>query len=72
MNRLNNLLINKTIPVPLYNNLLTFRNTDKKFELQGDLLKMMLNKNYNVDLAKYSDKEVMYEFAKQKVFDEKI
>ena len=38
-NRVNNLLMNKTISVTLYNNLLTFRDTDKKFELQGNLLK---------------------------------
>ena len=28
----NDSLINKTIPVTLYNNLLTFRDTDKKFK----------------------------------------
>ena len=32
-NRVNDLLINKTIPVVLYNSLLTFRDTDKKFEI---------------------------------------
>ena len=66
------LLINKTIPVTLYNNLLTFRDTDKKSELQGDLLKMMTNKNYNVDLAHLSDKKFMYEFAQEMYFDEKV
>ena len=30
--RVNSLLINETIPVTLYDNLLTFRVTDKKFE----------------------------------------
>ena len=43
-NRFNDLLINKTIPVTLYNNLLTFRDTDKKFELKGDLLKVITKK----------------------------
>ena len=37
--RVNGLLKNKTIPVTLYNNLLLFRDTDKKFELQGVFLK---------------------------------
>ena len=41
--RVVDLLINKTIPVTLYNNLLTIRDTDKKFLLQGDLFKMMTN-----------------------------
>ena len=40
-NRGNDLLINKTIPVTLYNNSSTFPDTDKKFELQGDQLKRL-------------------------------
>ena len=43
--------MNKTKPVTLKNSLLTFRNTDKIFELQGDPLKMKTNKKYNVALA---------------------
>ena len=50
-NRVNDLKINNTIPITLYNNLLTFRDTGKEFELKGDLLKMITNKNYNVDFA---------------------
>ena len=41
----NDLLINKTLPVPILIKLLTFRYTDKKIEFQGDPLKMMTNKN---------------------------
>ena len=70
-NRVNDLLINKTIPITLYNNLLTFRDTNKQFELQGDFLKMITNKNYNVDLASLSDKKLMYDFAKEMHFDTK-
>ena len=33
-NRVNDLKINKTIPITLYNNLLTFRDTGKEFELK--------------------------------------
>ena len=44
-NMVNDLLINKTKPVVLYDNLLTIRNTDIKFELKGDLLKMITNKS---------------------------
>ena len=47
----NDLLMNKTIPVTLYYNLLTFRDTDKKFELHGDVLEMMTNIISIVDLA---------------------
>ena len=43
----------------------------KKFELKGDLLKKINNKNYNVDLATLQDKKLMYNFAKEKNFDTK-
>ena len=59
-NRINDLLINKTKPVTLYDNLLTLRDSDKNFQLAGDLLKLMANKNYNVDLAKMSDKKLSF------------
>ena len=70
-NRVNDLLIHNTIPITLYNNLLTFRDTDKEFELKGDLLKMITNKNFNVDLASLADKKIMYDFAKEMHFDTK-
>ena len=50
-NMVNDLLLNKTIAVTLHNNLLTFRDTDEKFELKGDPLKMITNKNYNIELS---------------------
>ena len=70
-NRVNDLKINNSIPITLNNNLLTFRDTNKQFELKGDLLKMITNKNYNIDLASLSDKKLMYDFAKEMHFDER-
>ena len=70
-NRVNHLKINNSIPITLHNNLLTFRDTNKQFEPKGDLLKMITNKNYNVDLASLSDKKLMYDFAKEMHFDER-
>ena len=70
-NRVNDLKINNSIPITLLNNLLTFRDTGKEFELKGDLLKMITNKNYNVDLASLADKKLMYDFAKEMHFDER-
>ena len=63
--------INNSIPITLYNNILTFRDTGKKFEIKGDLLKMITNKNFNVNHASLSDKKLMYEFAKEMYFDER-
>ena len=68
-NRVNDLKINKTIPITLYNKLLTFRDTGEEFELKGDLLKMITNNNQNVDHASIADKKIMYEFAKEMNFD---
>ena len=43
-NRFNDLLINKSIPLTLQNNLLTFHDTDINFELVGNFLKMIVKK----------------------------
>ena len=51
--------------------MLTFRDTEKKFLLQGDLLKKITNRNYNVDHANLLDKKTMYEFAREIYFDVK-
>ena len=65
------LLINKTIAVTLYNNLFTFRDIDKKFKKQGDLLNMITNKNSKSDPANSSDQTILYELPKEMYFDEK-
>ena len=70
-NRVNDILINKTIHVALHDNLWIFRDTDKKLEFNVDLLKMITNKNYNVDLAFISDRNLLFEFAEEMYFDEK-
>ena len=70
-NRVNDLLINNTLPITLYGNILTFRDTGKKFELKGDLLEMITNTKFNVDLASLQDKKLMSDFAKEMHFDQK-
>ena len=49
--RVNDLLKHNTKPITLYNILLTFRDTGKEFNLKGELLKKLTNKNYDVNLA---------------------
>ena len=63
-NRVNDLSIHISIQITLYNNLLKFRESGKEFELIGDLLKMITNRNYNVDLASLTDQNLKYGFAK--------
>ena len=68
-NRVNDLLMKNKIPITLYGNMLTFRDTNKQFELTGDLLEMITNKDYNVDHASLANKKLMYDFAKEMHFD---
>ena len=68
-NRVNDLLMKNKIPITLYGNMLTFRDTNKQFELKGDLLEMITNSKYNVNHASLSDKKLMYDFAKEMHFD---
>ena len=63
-NRVNDLKIHNSIPITLHNNLLTFRDSGRVFELKRNLLEKITNKNYNVDFAKLSDKKIMYVFTK--------
>ena len=50
-NRVNGISKNNTIPFISYNILLMFGDTDKKFEVREDLLKMINNKKYKKDHA---------------------
>ena len=56
--RVNFLKIHNSVPITLHKNLLTFRDENKQFELKGDLLEMITNKNYNVHLSKLSNKKI--------------
>ena len=67
--RVDDLKIHNSIPITLYGNTLTFRDTGKKFELAGDLLEKKTKNEYNVNLASLADKKLMYDFAKEKNFD---
>ena len=68
-NRVNDLKKHNSLPITLYGKIITFRDTGKKFELTGDLLEMITNSKYNVNLASLADKKLMYDFAKEMNFD---
>ena len=68
-NRVSDLKIHNSKPVTLHNNLLTFRDSGKQFELKGDPLKIITNKNDNVDHASLLDKKLLYDFANEIHFD---
>ena len=56
-NRVNDLKIHNSIPITFYGNILTFRDTGKEIELTGDLLEMITNSKYNVNLASLAEKK---------------
>ena len=54
-----------------YGALISKLESDKKYESHADLLKLLSNKNYNVDHAKLPDNKLRYEVAKEMYLDEK-
>ena len=61
--------INESIPVTLYSNMLTARDSIKSFELDGDLLKTMTNYKFNVGHSNLQDQKIFREFAEEMKFD---
>ena len=67
--KMNDFLINKGIPVTLVSNLLIFRDSNKSFKLDGDLLETITNYDFNVDHSNQQDRKLIYEFAKEMNFN---
>ena len=65
-NRMNDFLINTSIPVTLSSNVSSFRHTIKSSKLDADLLKTMTNYNFNVDHSNLQDQKIIYEIGKKK------
>ena len=55
--KMNDFLINGGIPVTLVSNMLIFRDSNKSFELDGDLLETMTNYDFNVSHSNAKDKK---------------
>ena len=66
------MLINKTIPVLSITFIITFRDTDKKFEIYGSVVKKITNKKFIVDVAKLQDKKLIIDSAKEMYLEEKL
>ena len=69
--KLNDFLIHGIIPVTIFSNMITFRDSNKTFRLEGDLLKVITNYKFNVDRSSPQDKKLIYEFAKEMNYDTK-
>ena len=67
--KMNDFLIIEGIPVTLVSNMLIFRDSNKSFKLDGDLLETMTNYDFNVDHSNQQDRKLIYEFAKEMNFN---
>ena len=64
-------LIHLNTSVSLYSNMITFKDSNKSFKLDGDHLKLLTNYKFNADHSSPQDKKLIYEFAKEMNFDTK-
>ena len=69
--KMNDFLIHGGIPVTLFSNMITFRDSNKSFRLEGDLLKLITNYKFNADHSSPQDRKLIYEFAKEMNYDTK-
>ena len=69
--KMNNFLIHRGIPVTLFSNMITFRDSNQSFKLEGDLLKLITDNKFNADHSSTQDKKLIYEFAKEMNYDTK-
>ena len=69
--KLNDFLIHRGITVTLFSNMLLFRDSNRSFKLEGDLLKLITNYKFNADHSSPQDKKLFYEFAKEMNYDTK-
>ena len=69
--KMNDFLIQGNIPVTLSSNMITFRDSNKSFRLEGDLLELITNYKFNADHSSPQDNKIIYEFAKEMNYDTK-
>ena len=69
--KMNDFLIHGTIPVTIFSNKITFRDSNKSLRLEGDLLKVITNHKFNADHSSPQDKKLIYEFAKEMNYNTK-
>ena len=62
-------LTNGGIPVTLFSKMLTFRDGNKTFKLDGDLLETITVYDFNVDHSNQQDPKLIYDFGKEMKLD---
>ena len=69
--KMNDFLIHGNIPVSLHSNIITFRDSNEAFRLDGGPLKLITNYKFNADHSSPQDKKLIFEFAKEMNYDTK-
>ena len=69
LTKMNDFLINRGKPVTLFSNMLTFRDSIKSFNLDGDLLATMKLYDFNVSHCNPQDQKLIYESGKEMNFN---
>ena len=69
--KMNDFLLHGNIPVTLFSNMIIFRDSNKTFRLEGDLLKLITNYKFNAEHSSPQDKKLIYEFVKETNYDTK-
>ena len=67
--KMNDFSINEGIPVTLFSIMLIFRDGNKSFQLDGDLLETMTYFDFNVSHSNPKDQKLVYEFGKKMNFN---
>ena len=63
--------INGCIPITLFSNMLTFRDSNKPFKLDGALSEAMTTFDFNVSHSNPKDQNLIYEVGKEINFNNK-
>ena len=66
---MNVFLRNEGIPVTIFSIMLTFRDSNKSFKLDGDLLELITNYDFNVSHSNPKDQKLIYELGKEMNFN---
>ena len=67
--KMNDFLINEGIPVTLFSNKITFRDSNKLFKSDGELLETMTIYDFCVSHSNPKNPKLTYEFGKEMIFN---
>ena len=65
--RMNDFLLNRSIPVTPYSNVLTFRDSSKSLKTDRNVLRTITNYNCNVTHSNAQDQKLSFDFGKNKI-----